>query len=143
MPLLLNSTDEIAEKVGLWNLGGEAYFVTVSFPIVTKYFVQEFKKEIMNFDKKETIIEYINSILSDIATLSSKTSLIVDYIRSQNYDTLLEDVQKRITSSPRLEYTAMDLAKSDEMKKALKEILRKSVSDRVIERVLREIVYST
>jgi len=140
---LLNSTDEIAEKVGLWNLGGEAYFVTVSFPIVTKYFVQEFKKEIMNFDKKETIIKYINSILSDIATLSSKTSLIVDYIRSQNYDTLLEDVQKRITSSPRLEYTAMDLAKSDEMKKALKEILRKSVSDRVIERVLREIVYST
>ena len=136
------SVDEIAEKVGLWNLGGEQYFITVSFPSVTKHFSDDFKSALMRSDKKDLIMKYLNSIINDPVLLESKITLIADYLKSQNYDEVIRDTQDKILKSPRLDYSVTDLAKSDEMKKALAEIIKRAISPRVIERVIKEFVYS-
>jgi Fe-S oxidoreductase len=139
---LIQSVDEIAEKVGLWSLGGEQYFITITFPILSKHFSDTYKSNLKASDKKDLIVKYLNSIINDPIMLESKLTLVVDYLKSQNYEDVVSDAQSKIVTSPRLEFSMADIAKSEEMKKALREIIRRAISTKTIERIFKDVLYS-
>jgi len=139
---LSSSIDEIAEKVGLWNLGGKDYFILVSFPIIGNKFRTIFEEKIKENPNKDQIIKYLSVIINNPSLLEAKTTLISDYIKGQNYSDKLKEVRDKITSSNRLEYTAKNLAESEEMVSALLEMIKRSINPKLIERILDEIVYS-
>jgi hypothetical protein len=139
---LIQSVDEIAEKVGLWSLGGEQYFITITFPILIKHFSDTYKSNLKASDKKDLIVNYLKSIINDPIMLESKLALVVDYLKSQNYEDVVSDVQSKIVTSPRLEFTMADTVKSEEMKKALREIIIRAISTRTLERIFKDVLYS-
>ncbi|BCU69551.1 FAD-binding protein [Stygiolobus caldivivus] len=139
---LLRSVDEIAEKLGLWSLGGEQYFITIAFPTVSKNFSELFRSNLKNSNNKNQIVKYLDSIINDPIMLESKLTLVTDYLKSQNYDDVINEVQVKVQSSPRLEFSLTELAKSEELKKALREITKKAISARTIERVFKDVLYS-
>jgi len=139
---LIQSVNEIAEKVGLWSLGGEQYFITITFPILSKHFSDTYKSNLKASDKKDLIVKYLKSIINDPIMLESKLTLVVDYLKSQNYEDVISDAQSKIVTSPRLEFSVADIAKSEEMKKALMEIIRRAISTRTLERIFKDVLYS-
>jgi len=139
---LMSSADEIAEKVGLWNLGGKEYFILISFPIVGNKFRVLFEDKIRENPNKEQIIKYVNAIVNNPSVLEAKTTLISDYIRGQNLSDKLKEVREKILSSNRLEYTAKNLAESEEMIQALQEMIRRAITPKFIERIFNEIAFS-
>ena len=139
---LISSADEIAEKVGLWNLGGKEYFILVSFPVIGNKFRTIFEEKIRENPAKEQIVKYISAIINNPALLESKTTFISDYIRGQNLSDKLKEVREKILSSNRLEYSARNLAESEEMISALQEMIRRAINPKFIERIFNEVVYS-
>ncbi|BFH73595.1 4Fe-4S dicluster domain-containing protein [Sulfurisphaera javensis] len=139
---LLSSADDIAEKVGLWNLGGKEYFVLISYPIVGNKFKNIFEQKISNNERKNDIVKYLNSVVNDPSMLESKTSLIADYLRGQDYTSTITELKTRILNSSKLEYTAKDIVNSEEMIKALIEIAKRAITTKLIERIFKEIIYS-
>lgn len=138
---LTQSADDIAEKVGLWNLGGKDYFILVSFPLIGNKFRNIFEERVKEMPEKDQIIKYATAIINTPSLLESKSTLISDYIKGQNYSDKLIEIRKKISESSKLEYTAKNLAKSNEMISALQEIIKRAISPKLIERIITEIAY--
>ncbi|QIW23392.1 FAD-binding protein [Sulfolobus sp. S-194] len=139
---LIESVDEIAEKVSLWNLGGEGYFILVTYPVILNKFKNILEQKIKEHERKEEIIKYISKIVNDTIILDQKITLISDYLKGQNYSSLIMEMREKILTSSKLEYSAKDLVNSDQMIKAIEEIIKRAITPKLIERVFKEIIYS-
>jgi len=109
---------------------------------LSKHFSDTYKSNLKASDKKDLIVKYLKSIINDPIMLESKLTLVFDYLKSQNYEDVVSDAQSKIVTSPRLEFSMADIAKSEEMKKALREIIRRAISTRTLERIFKDVLYS-
>jgi len=132
------AVDEIAEKVSIWKLGGEQYFVLLSIPIMSKYINSEL---IRNFASDPQVKQFFYSISQNRLLLEQKIKTYVDYITHYNFENKIIEFSEEILKSNKLDYSAMDIVKTNEFRKALKEILMKSINENLLSNIINSVIY--
>lgn len=132
------AVDEIAEKVSMWKLGGEQYFVLLSIPIMSKYINSEL---IRNFASDPQIKQFFYSISQNRLLLEQKIKTYVDYITHYNFENKIIEFSEKILKSNKLDYSVMDIVKTNEFRKALKEILMKSINENLLSNIINSVIY--
>jgi len=126
---VISSTDDIAEKVIMWNMGGKGYFVLLSIPILRRNFSQKIKSLILDNLTKEEISQYLSSE-GPLREISSK---IYEALRAMEYNDLAEELVRNIKNSRKLDYSARDIVENMEFLNVVRdEIIKKAISYNLI-----------
>ncbi|MEM1599800.1 MAG: iron-sulfur protein, partial [Sulfolobaceae archaeon] len=132
------AVDEIAEKVSMWKLGGEQYFIILSIPVLSKYISAEL---IRNLVSNKQIKDYFYDLIQNKLLLDQKISTYVDYLSNYNFENDINELSNKILNSARLDYSAADIPRSREFKEALKKSLKRCISTALLYNVIKSVVY--
>ncbi|MEM3971455.1 MAG: 4Fe-4S dicluster domain-containing protein [Saccharolobus sp.] len=132
------AVDEIAEKVSMWKLGGEQYFIILSIPVLSKYISAEL---IRNLVSNKQIKDYFYDLIQNKLLLDQKISTYVDYLSNYNFENDINELSNKILNSARLDYSAADIPRSREFKEALKKSLKRCISTALLYNVINSVVY--
>ncbi|ADX84283.1 4Fe-4S dicluster domain-containing protein [Saccharolobus islandicus] len=135
---LMASEDEVAEKVVMWSLGGRQYFLLLTIPIISKHISSEL---IRTLSSKPEVKEFLSKLSQDRSSLKQKISTYTDYLSSYNFSNEINILRDEIAKSNKLDYSVKDLVKTNDFLNVLKEALKRSINENLIESTINNIIY--
>ncbi|BDC18112.1 FAD-binding protein [Acidianus sp. HS-5] len=135
----LDSVDDIADKTINWIMGGKNYFVLLIIPIIRKKFSANL---ISSLSENKDLVNSLKELSNNRLLLEDKIGKVLDIINSYNFTDFVNDLITKISNSTKLEYEARKVIETSDYKKALEEVIKKVIIDRVLEDVIQEVIYS-
>ncbi len=135
----LESADDIADKTINWIMGGRNYFELLVIPIIRKKISSIL---ISSLSENKELVNSLKTLSNDSLLLEDKIRKVTDIINSYNFTDIIDNLTKKIYNSTKLEYEAKKIVETDEYKKALEEILKKVITDKILEDIIQEVIYT-
>ncbi|WP_148692819.1 FAD-binding protein [Acidianus manzaensis] len=136
---IYDSIDEIADKLSNWVMGGSNYFMLLVIPIIRKRMVSILKSEFLN---NSEILNYIKFLNSNKVLMEDKIDKISSTVNSIDYTNIVIDLIPKILSSSKLEYDSRKIVETDHFKIVMNDVIKKAVTDKVLEDIIIEVSYS-